>query len=139
MLSSEYRVVRKQTQHSILSTQHSALRTHMSEALKLPNELFKLFIRFSNGETVYHVTTHPLDARSIKPETRYAVISCYSTRNPVECTDVTVVNLRDVTFIKTERVTVDQLNADRRMAGMRSSDSSADDKQPKTLAQLSFV
>ena len=111
----------------------------MSEALKLPKELFKLFIRFSNGEMVYHVTTHPLDPRSIKPETRYAVIACYSTKNPVECSDVTVVNLRDVTFIKTERVTVDQLTADRRMAGMRSADSSGDDKHPKTLAQLSFV
>ena len=111
----------------------------MSEAFQIPTELFKLFIRFSNGETVYYVTTHPLDSRSIKPDTRYAVVACYSTRNPVECTDITMVNLRDVTFIKTERVTVDQLTADRRMAGMRSSDSSADDKQPKTLAQLSFV
>jgi len=111
----------------------------MSESFQLPKELFKLFIRFSNGETVYHITTHPLDSRLIKPDTRYAVIACYSTKNPVECSEITVVNLRDVTFIKTERVTVDQLNADRRMAGMRSSDSSADDKQPKTLAQLSFV
>src|SRR4051812_25211478 len=111
----------------------------MSEAFKLPDELFKLFIRFSNGEMIYHITTHPLDSRSIKAETRYAVVACYSTRNPVECTDVTIINLRDVTFIKTERVTVDQLTADRRMAGMRSSDASADDKQPKTLAQLSFI
>ena len=138
MLSAEYRVgFTLRTQG--LSTQNSELSTQMSEALKLPNELFKLFIRFSNGEMVYHVTTHPLDSRLIKPETRYAVIACYSTKNPIECTDVTVVNLRDVTFIKTERVTADQLTADRRMAGMRSSDSSADDKQPKTLAQLSFV
>ena len=111
----------------------------MSEAFQLPDELFKLFIRFSNGEMVYYVTTHPLDSRLIKPDTRFAVIACYSTKNPVECTDITVVNLRDVTFIKTERVTVEQLSADRRMAGMRSADSSADDKQPKTLAQLSFV
>ena len=111
----------------------------MNEAFQLPKELFKLFIRFSNGEMIYHITTQPLDSRLIKADTRYAVIACYSTRNPIECTEVTMVNLKDVTFIKTERVTVDQLTADRRMAGMRSSDASADDKQPKTLAQLSFV
>jgi hypothetical protein len=110
----------------------------MSEAIQLRDPLFKLLIRFGNGETANYVTIRPIEPRTIKPDTRYAVIECYSIQNPSECTDVTVVNMRDVAFIKTERVTLDQL-ADRRMAGMRSPDASGDDRMPKTLAQISFV
>jgi hypothetical protein len=111
----------------------------MSESIQLRDPLFKLFIRFSNGEMVHHIAANPIEPRAITPDMRYAVIACYSTQNPNECTDITVVNLRDVTFIKTERVTIDQLVADRRMAGIRSSDPSADDRLPKALAQITFV
>jgi hypothetical protein len=111
----------------------------MSERIQLRDPLFRLFIRFSNGEVVNHVAANPIDPRAITPDIRYAVVACYSTENPSECTDITVVNLSDVTFIKTERVTIDQLIADRRLAGIRSSDSSTDDRLPKTLAQITFV
>jgi hypothetical protein len=111
----------------------------MSESIQLRDPLFKLYLRFSNGEVVNHIATNPIEPRAITADMRYAVIACYSTQNPSECTDITVVNLRDVTYIKTERVTVDQLVADRRMAGIRSSDSNADDRLPKALAQITFV
>jgi hypothetical protein len=112
----------------------------MSESLQLRDPLFKLVIRFSNGEMIQHVMTDPIEARMISPETRYAVVSSYSCQNPSECTDITLVNLRDVTFIKTERVTLDQLSAERRMAGIHSaSASSGDDRLPKSLAQVKFV
>ncbi|HEX8087344.1 MAG TPA: hypothetical protein VF762_00730 [Blastocatellia bacterium] len=112
----------------------------MSESLQLHDPLFKLIVRFSNGEMIQHVLGDPIDARMITPETRYAVISSFSCQNPSECTDITVVNVRDVTFIKTERVTLDQLSTERRMAGIHSaSTTSADDRLPKTLAQVKFV
>jgi hypothetical protein len=112
----------------------------MSESLQLREPLFKLIIRFSNGEMIQHVISDPVEARMISPETRYAVISSFSCQNPSECTDITVVNLRDVTFLKSERVTLDQLSAERRMAGIHSSStSSADDRLPKTLAQVKFI
>jgi hypothetical protein len=48
--------------------------------------------------------------------------------------------LRDVTFLKTELVTLDQLVAERRMAGIRSTGSaSGDDRLPKNLAQIKFI
>ncbi|HLG16308.1 MAG TPA: hypothetical protein VJH03_17645 [Blastocatellia bacterium] len=111
----------------------------MSEQIQLREPLFKLIVRFSNGESVHYVAADPIDARALSADIRYAVISSYSCQNPSECTDTALVNLRDVTFIKTERVTLDQLAAERRMAGMRaSSQSDADERLPKTIATIRF-
>jgi hypothetical protein len=112
----------------------------MSESIELKDPLFKLIVRFNNGEKVQHIVSDPVAAHMITPDTRYAVITSLSCQNPSECTDITLINLRDVTFIKTERVTLDQLTSDRRMAGIRSTDpTSADDKLPKVLAQIKFI
>ncbi|HWN98685.1 MAG TPA: hypothetical protein VNS63_05380 [Blastocatellia bacterium] len=108
----------------------------MSESIQIREPLHKLLIRFGNGETINYILTDPLDARLMTPETKYVVISSFSVEKPSECTDVTVINVRDLTFIRTERVTLDQLTGERRMAGMRSTN---DDKIPKTLAQLKFI
>lgn len=111
----------------------------MSERFQLPDPLFKLIVRFSNGETIQHISTDPIDTRAVAPETRYAVISSFFCQNPSVCSDVTVVNLKDVSFIKTERVTLEQLAAEHRI-GIRSKGTSAtDDRLPKTLAQLKFI
>jgi hypothetical protein len=113
----------------------------MSESIQITDPLYKLVVRFGNGEMVHHIVTDPIDARSVTPDTRYAVISSYSCQKPSECSEITIVNLRDVTFIKTERVTLDQLAAERRMAGIRSpgAAASADEHLPKVLAQVKFV
>ena len=111
----------------------------MAESIKLPDPLFKLTIRFSNGETVCHFVDKMIDTNSVNPEARYALISSISCQNPSECTDVSVVTLRDVSFLKTERVTLAQLSTERRMAGMRGATPSADDSIPKTLSQIRFV
>ena len=112
----------------------------MSESLQLRDPLFKLVVRFSNGEMIQHIVSDPIEAHTISPDIRYAVISSFSCQNPSQCTDITLVNLRDVTFIKTERVTLDHLTTERRMAGIHSgSASSHDDKLPKSLAQLKFI
>lgn len=112
----------------------------MSESLQLREPLFKLVVRFGNGEKAQHIVTNLIEAHLITPDTRYLVISSYSLQNPSECTDITVVNMRDVTFIKTEQVTLDQLTTERRTAGLHASNtSSQDDRMPKTLAQLKFI
>lgn len=108
----------------------------MSESFQIREPLFKLLVRFGNGETINYILTDPLDARMITPETKYLVVSSFSRESPSECTDVTVINIRDLTFIRTERVTLDQLANERRMAGMRSS---SDERLPKTLSQLKFM
>jgi len=108
----------------------------MSEGLQIREPLYKLLVRFGNGETNNYILTDPLDARLITPETRYVVVTSFLRESPSECTDVTVINVRDLTFIRTERVTLDQLTGERRMAGLRAS---SDDRLPKTLAQLKFI
>jgi len=111
----------------------------MSESIELRDPLFKLTIRFGNGETVQHILTDPIDSRAIAPETRYAVVSSYSCKNPSVCTDITLVNLRDVSYIKTERVTMEQLASEHRI-GIRSAGmAGADDRLPKNLAQIKFI
>jgi hypothetical protein len=111
----------------------------MSESLQLRDPLFRLIVRFTNGETMQQVMTEPLDSRMITPETKYAVISSFSCQNPSLCTDITLVNLRDVTLIKTERVTLEQLAGEHRI-GIRSAGvAGADDRLPKNLAQLKFI
>jgi hypothetical protein len=112
----------------------------MSESIQLRDPLFKLMVRFANGEMIQHVLNEPLDERLIAPATRYMIISSFSCQNPSECTDVTVVNLRDVSFIKTERATLDQLTTERRMAGLHSTSTQGhDERLPKTLAHVKFV
>lgn len=112
----------------------------MSESMQLKEPLYKLIVRYSNGEKIQHVVSEPIEARHITHETRYAVISSFSLLNPSECTDVAVINLRDVSFIKTERVSLDHLVTERRMAGLHASTSSKeDDRMPKSLAQIRFI
>ena len=111
----------------------------MSESVQLRDPLFRLAIRFTNGETLQQVMTDPLDSRTITPETKYAVISSFSCLNPSVCSEIIVVNLRDVTFIKTERVTLEQLASEHRI-GIRSAGvAGSDDRLPKNLAQLKFI
>lgn len=112
----------------------------MSESIQLKDPLYKLIVRFGNGEMAHYVMTNPLDARLIAPDTRYAIISTFSCQNPSECAEISVINMRDVTFIKTERTTLDELTGERRMAGLRSTGSlNSDDRLPKSLAQVKFV
>lgn len=110
----------------------------MSESLQLRDPLFKLIVRFSNGETLQHVMTEPVEARMIAPDLTFAIISSFSCQDPSVCTDTTVVNLRDVSYIKTERVTMEQLASEHRI-GIRSAGVSGDDRLPKNLAQIKFV
>jgi len=112
----------------------------MSESMQLREPLYKLIIRFGNGEVIHYVVAEPIEGRHVASDTRYAIITSFSLQNPSECTDVTVLNLRDVTYLKTERVTLDQLVGERRMAGLHAATSSKeDDRAPKTLSQLRFI
>jgi hypothetical protein len=110
----------------------------MSESIKLPDTIFKLIIRFSNGEKFHYITDEQFIAHKITPETHYAVISSFSLQNPAECTDVTLVNLKEVAFIKTEKITLDELSAGRRTAGLHATNVS-EEKLPKTLSQVKFI
>ncbi len=106
----------------------------------MPDNLFKLIIRFSNGEQFNYVTNDPYPASGISADTRYAVISSYAYQNAEDCTDVTLVNLSDVAFIKTEKISLEELASEKRTAGLRSTNSTnLDDKLPKAISTLKFI
>jgi hypothetical protein len=112
----------------------------MSESVKLPDTIFKLIIRFTNGEKFHYITDEQIAAHKLGSETRYALISSFSLQNPSECLDVTLINLRDVAFIKTEQITLDELTAGKRMAGLHSfTPGAGEEKLPKTLSQVKFI
>jgi len=114
------------------------MELEMSESIELKDPLYKLVVRFTNGEMIQYVVSDPIAASAVTPETRYGIITSLSCQNPSECAEVAVINLRDVTFIKTERVTLEQLSAERRPAGLSTSPQ-GDDRLPKSLAQLKFI
>jgi hypothetical protein len=113
----------------------------MSETLQLREPLFRLIIRFSNGETVNYTVAEPVDHHKLEVQPRsFAVITSVLIEKPNEVSEVSVVSLRDVSMIRTERVTLDQLNTERRMAGIRSGTGTGpDEKHVKSLAKLSFI
>ncbi|MBI3650361.1 MAG: hypothetical protein HY231_04870 [Acidobacteria bacterium] len=112
----------------------------MSESLKLPDPLFKLIIRFNNGEKFYFITDELIAAHHIAADTRYALVSSFALQNPNECTAVTLINLNDVAFIKTEKITLDELAAEKRTAGLHSFASAMNEENlPKTLSQVKFI
>lgn len=112
----------------------------MSENMELKDPLFKLSVRFGNGETIRFISDSPVDASRLSAETKYAILTSISVDDPSDCTDTMVINLRDVTFIKTEKVTLEQLTSERRMAGIRTVGAPAvDDRMPKTISHIKFV
>ena len=115
----------------------------MSERLTLHDPLFKLAVRFTNGEVVSYVLQEPIDSRALSPDAKYAIISSFLVQNPSECTEVNTINLRDVTYLKTERVTLEQLAGSHRMAGIGSqlkhAKQDSDDRSPKSISQIKFI
>src|SRR5687767_3629735 len=110
----------------------------MAESMPLPETLFKLIIRFSNGEKVSYVTSEPFATGSINSDTRYALVTSCLIQNPAECTEVNLINLSDVAFIKSEKITREEFASERRTAGLRAPVSS-EDHQPKSFSQVKFI
>ncbi len=112
----------------------------MSEAIQLQDPLYKLTIRFGSGEKITYIADQPLDAKALSPETRYVIVNAISCADPSECVETAVLNLRDVTMLKSEKVTLEQLTSRRRSAGIRSTSApDQDDRLPKSLVRLRFI
>jgi hypothetical protein len=112
----------------------------MSESIQIQEPIYKLAVRFGNGEVLRYVVRNPIDDRSVTPDTRYVIITSISCQNPSQCTEITVVNMRDVTYIQTERVTLEQLAGEHRMVGIRTTGPHGHGENlPETLAEIKFV
>ncbi|MGA9993873.1 MAG: hypothetical protein WBP93_00535 [Pyrinomonadaceae bacterium] len=65
----------------------------------------RLTIRFNNGETLVYTVREALHAEDISAQTRFAVISSYKCETPDKCTEILLLNLNSIAFIKTEHIT----------------------------------
>ena len=110
----------------------------MAESIQLPETLYKLVVRFSNGEKINYVTTEPIATTSLTSDLRYALVTSCSIQDPAECTEVNLINLSDVAFIKSEKITLEELASERRTAGLNSN-FSGEGHQPKSISQVKFI
>lgn len=69
----------------------------------------RLTIRFTNGETFIYTVSEPLHAEDIPAGVRFAVISSYLCETPDDCDEIVLLNLNDISYIRTEHVTQDVL------------------------------
>jgi hypothetical protein len=65
----------------------------------------RLTIRFTNGETFIYTVREALHAEDISAEHRFAVIHSYKYDSPEQCDEIVLLNLNNISYIKTEHVT----------------------------------
>ncbi|HEX8747814.1 MAG TPA: hypothetical protein VF717_11495 [Pyrinomonadaceae bacterium] len=69
----------------------------------------RMTIRFTNGETFIYTVTEPLHAEDIAASARFAVISSYLCEKPEDCHEIVLLNLNDISYIRTEHITEAEL------------------------------
>jgi hypothetical protein len=65
----------------------------------------RLTIRFTNGETFIYTVEEPLHAEDIAASARFAVITSYLCETPEDCHEIVLLNLNDISYIRTEHIT----------------------------------
>ena len=75
----------------------------------------RLTIRFTSGETFVYIVREPLHAEDIPASARFAVIHSYQCETDEQCTEIVLLNLNDVSYIRTEHITDEQLQREEEM------------------------
>jgi hypothetical protein len=65
----------------------------------------RLTIRFTNGETFIYTVREALHAEDIPVNVRFALITSYGCETPEQCDEIVLLNLNDISYIRTEHVT----------------------------------
>ncbi len=98
----------------------------------------RLTIRFTNGETLLYTVREALHAEDIPANVRFVVISSYLCEEPEVCAEIVLLNLNDISYIKTEHVTEAELQREattKREAELRSNTIST----PQRLTRIGFI
>ena len=98
----------------------------------------RLTIRFTNGETFVYTVSEPLHAEDIASSARFAVITSYLCERPEECHEIVLLNLNDISYIRTEHVTNEELEKEeltKREAANQQSTIGA----PQRLSRIGFI
>jgi hypothetical protein len=98
----------------------------------------RLTIRFTNGETFVYTVREALHAEDIAAQHRFAVIYSYKYDSPEECDEIVLLNLNNISYIKTEHVSEAQLEREettRREAEHKHGGATA----PHHLSRIGFI
>ena len=98
----------------------------------------RLTIRFTNGETFIYTVAEPLHAEDLSATVRFAVITSYACETPEKCDEMVLLNLNDVSYIRTEHITNEELEKEeltRREASRQQSTIGT----PQRLSRIGFI
>jgi hypothetical protein len=98
----------------------------------------RLTIRFTNGETLLYTVRDALHAEDIPASVRFVVISSFECESPETCAEIVLLNLNDISYIKTEHVTQEELTREfttKREAELKSNTISSSQR----LSRIGFI
>jgi hypothetical protein len=98
----------------------------------------RLTIRFTNGETFIYTVAEPLHAEDIAASARFAVISSYQCEKPEDCHEIVLLNLNDISYIRTEHVTNEQLEKEE-LTKRESERQQSTIGTPQRLSRIGFI
>lgn len=100
----------------------------------------RLTIRFTNGETFIYTVAEPLHAEDIAATARFAVISSYHCEpgKPEECHEIVLLNLNDVSYIRTEHITDAQLEKEE-LTKKEAASQTSTTTTPQRLSRIGFI
>jgi hypothetical protein len=98
----------------------------------------RLTIRFTNGETLLYTVRDALHAEDISTAVRFVVISSFQCESPEKCSEIVLLNLNDISYIKTEHVTEEELS--REASTMRETELRSNTiSSPQRLSRIGFI
>jgi hypothetical protein len=98
----------------------------------------RLTIRFTNGETFIYTVSEPLHAEDISSGIRFAVISSYLCETPDKCDEIVLLNLNDVSYIRTEHITNEALEKEE-LTKKESARQQSTIGTPQRLSRIGFI
>ena len=98
----------------------------------------RLTIRFTNGETFIYTVGEPLHAEDISSTVRFAVITSYICETPDQCDDIVLLNLNDISYIRTEHVTEEALKKEE-LTRSEAERQKSTIGEPRRLARIGFI
>lgn len=98
----------------------------------------RLTIRFTNGETFIYTVSEPLHAEDLPPNIRFAVITSYVCETPEDCDELVLLNLNDVSYIRTEHITNKELEKEE-LTKRESARQQSTIGTPQRLSRIGFI
>ncbi len=98
----------------------------------------KLTIRFTNGETFIYTVAEPLHAEDLSTNIRFAVITSYLCEEPDNCSEIVLLNLNDISYIRTEHITSEALEKEE-LTKREAASQQSTIGPPQKLSRIGFI